>query len=119
MSGHSFEDAARALETRETLRGSFEIGGESYPLEVREPTLGELDELETELGEDAGEEELIRELIGRYLENPDVDAADTGISKLRPLFEGMQAAFQGGDVFDDAEEAMPIEGNGQASISPQ
>jgi len=119
MPGHSFEDAARALESRETLRGSFEIGGESFPLEVREPTLGELDELETELGDDAGEEELVRELVDRYLEKPEIEATDTGISKLRPLFEGMQDAFQGGDAFDAAEEAMPMEGNGQPSISPQ
>jgi len=114
MSEHTFDDAARALETRDTLRGTFEIGGEEYPLEVQEPTLGELDELEADLGEEAGEEELIRELIDRYLVRPEVDADDTGISKLRPLFEGMQAAFQGGDVFDDAEAAMPLDDEGNA-----
>jgi hypothetical protein len=113
MSENSFEDAARALESRETLRGSFSIADDHYPLEVQEPTLGELDELEAELGADAGEEELIRELIDRYLVRPEIDATDTGISKLRPLFEGMQDAFQGGDVFDDAEDAMPLDqGNG-------
>lgn len=112
MSENSFEDAARALESRETLRGTFEVGEETYPLEIQEPTLGELDELEAELDPEAGEEELIRELTDRYLVRPEIDSAETGISKLRPLFEGMQDAFQGGDVFDDAEDAMPLnEGN--------
>ena len=107
-----YEDARRALETREKLEDTFEVNGQEYPLEVQEPTLGELEDLEDDLGEDADEEELIQEMIDRYLLMPEVDPAEMGVSKLRPLFEGMQAAFQGGDTFEAAEAEMPLdEGN--------
>jgi len=112
MTENTLEDTARALQTRDTLDGSCTLGGEEHQIRVREPTLGELDELEAELADDAGEEELFREFVSRYLVAPDIDPADIGISKLRPLFEGMQAAFADGDVFEDAEDAMPLnEGN--------
>ena len=109
---HDFEDAARALETRETLEGTFSIKGETYPLVVEEPTLGELEDLEDDLDEDADEEAVIREMVENYLVDPEVNANAVGVSKLRPLFEGMQEAFQDGDAFEAAEAEMPLdEGN--------
>ena len=106
---HDFEDAARALETRETLEGTFTVGGETYPLVVEEPTLGELEELEDDLGEDADEEAVIRRMIENYLVDPEVDPDAMGVSKLRPLFEGMQEAFQNGEAFEAAEAEMPLD----------
>ena len=114
MTEHTLDDAARALETRETLRGTFAVAGEEYPLEVREPTLGELEEIESDIGTEADEVEAIREIVARYLEAPDVAVDDVGISKLRALFDGMREAWEAGDAFDEAEDAMPLdEGNGR------
>jgi len=111
-----FDDAARALETRDVLRGEFELNGETYPLETLEPTLGEIEELEADLGDDSDELEQIRAFVDNYLEAPAVDPGDLGLSKLRALFEGMREAWNNLDTIEDAEEAMPIEkGNRQTS----
>jgi len=111
-----FDDAARALETRDVLRGEFELNGESYPLETLEPTLGEIEELEAELGDDSDELEQIREFVDNYLEAPAVAPDDLGLSKLRALFEGMREAWNNMDRIEDAEEAMPVE-QGNSPIS--
>jgi len=111
-----FTDAARALETRDVLRGEFELNGETYPLETLEPTLGEIEELEAELGDDSDELEQIREFVDSYLEAPDIDPDDLGLSKLRSLFEGMREAWNNMEQIEDAEEAMPVEsGNRRTS----
>jgi len=118
MSDKSFDDAARALESRDTLRGSFELRNDEYPLEVREPTLDELEDLEAGLEDEADEVEAIREMADRYLIAPEVDPGSVGISKLRALFDGMRDAWEAGDAFDEAEAAMPIdEGNGRRRSS--
>jgi len=118
MPDNNLSDAARALESRDELAGTFEIGGDEYPLEVREPTLDELEELEMELADEADEVEAIRGMAERYLIAPDVAAGDIGISKLRALFDGMREAWESGDAFDEAKEAMPIdEGNGRRRTS--
>jgi len=118
MSDKSFDDAARALESRDTLAGTFEIGGDEYPLEVREPTLDELEDLEAGLNDEADEVEAIREMADHYLIAPDIDPGNVGISKLRALFDGMRAAWEGGEAFEEAQEAMPIdEGNGRRQTS--
>jgi hypothetical protein len=113
-----FDAAARALETRDTLRGEFTINGETYDLLIREPTLGELQELEDDLGGEADEAEAIREMVDEYLEQPQIDPDAVGVSKLFALFEGMREAWQAADVFDEAESEMPIaSGNrGQTSL---
>ena len=107
-----YEDAQRALETREKLENTFQLNGQEYPLKVQEPTLGELDDIEAGLGDDADEETVIREVIDRYLLEPEIDPDAMGVSKLRPLFEGMQEAFQNGEAISNAEAEMPLdEGN--------
>lgn len=115
---HTFDDAARALETRETLRGSVELGGEQYPIEVREPTLDELEDIEHGIGSDADEVEAIREMVDRYLEAPDIAAGDIGISSLRALFDAMRDAWEAGEAFEAAEDQMPLdEGNANRRTS--
>jgi len=111
MSDNTFDDAARALESRDVLRGSFDLRGETYPLELREPTLGELDEIEQGLSDDAEDIDLYRELVGRFLEAPDVAADDMGIGKLEALFAGMREAWDNSDVIEEATKQMPLEGN--------
>jgi hypothetical protein len=108
MTDNTLDDAARALQTRDVLTGSFELRGEEYPLEAAEPTLDELEELEQSIEAD-GEVEEMRALIDRYLDAPDVDAGTIGVGKLRALFEGMTAAWNNMDNFEEAEEAMPVE----------
>ena len=109
MSDKDLEASAAALRETEELDGTW---GDGYLLVVEEPTLGELEDLEDDLDEDADEEDLIQEMVDRYLLEPEVEPSEVAVSKLRPLFEGMQEAFQGADAFEDAESEMPLdEGN--------
>jgi len=108
---HDFDDAARALETRQILDGSFSIDGNEYPLRIQEPTLGELEEIDAESGPDADEAEVIRRIVDRYLEAPVVDVDEIGVSKLFSLFKGMRQTWEQSDAFANAREEMPVEGN--------
>jgi len=108
---HDFDDAARALETRQILDGSFSLDGDEYPLRIQEPTLGELEDIDDEAGPDADEAEIIREIADRYLEAPVVDVDEIGVSKLFALFEGMRETWEQSDAFANAREEMPVEGN--------
>jgi hypothetical protein len=108
---HDFDDAVRALETRQMLDGSFSLNGNEYPLRIQEPTLGELEDIDAESGPDAGEAEVIRRIADRYLEAPAVDVDEIGVSKLFALFEGMRETWEQSDAFADAREEMPVEGN--------
>jgi len=108
---HDFDDAARALQTRQILDGSFSVNGNEFPLRIQEPTLGELEEIDAESGPDADEAEVIREIADRYLEAPAVDVDEIGVSKLFALFEGMRETWEQSDAFADAREEMPVEGN--------
>jgi hypothetical protein len=113
MTDTDFADAARALETRDRLTGSFEVGGEEYPLELREPTLGELEEIDAELADEADEVEAIRRIVGEYLIRPEVDVGDIGVGKLRALFLGMRSTWEELGAYEAAREEMPVEGNGR------
>jgi len=114
MPDKTLEEAQRALETTDELEGSFTLKGEEYPLEVHEPTLNELEDLEAGLNDAADEVEAMREMTDKYLIAPDTDAGRVGISKLRALFDGMREAWEDGKAFDEAQDAMPIdEGNGR------
>jgi len=108
---HNFDDAARALQTRQILDGSFELDGDEYPLRIQEPTLGELEDIDEESGENADEAEIIRRIADRYLEAPAVDVDEIGVSKLFALFDGMRATWEQSDAFADARQEMPVEGN--------
>jgi hypothetical protein len=111
-----FADTRRALESRDTLTGTFEIDGREYPIELVEPTLDELEEIDEQIGENSDESEAIRMMIDRYLERPAVNADEIGISKLFAVFEGMRSTWQGNGQFDDARGEMPVEtGNSQTS----
>jgi hypothetical protein len=111
MPDNTFDDAARALETRDTLTGSFELSGERYPLKLQEPTLGELEEIDAELAEGAEEVEAIRQITDQYLIEPQVDVDSIGIGKLRSLFIAMRECWGDMENFETAEEEMPLEGN--------
>jgi hypothetical protein len=111
-----FADTRRALESRDKLEGTFEIDGREYPIELVEPTLDELEEIDEEIGDSADESEAIKLMIDRYLERPAVNADEIGISKLFALFEGMRDTWQGTGQFEQARQEMPVEtGNSQTS----
>jgi hypothetical protein len=110
-----FKDAARALETRDKLDGSFEIGGESYPIQLREPTLGELEDIDAELSDEADEVDAIRRIVDEFLIAPDINPDDIGVGKLRSLFVGMRETWETSDEIESATEEMPIEGNPRQS----
>jgi hypothetical protein len=104
-----FADSRRALESRDTLTGTVEIDGREFPIEVIEPTLDELEEIDEEIGENADESEAVRMMIDEYLERPAVTPSEMGVSKLFAVFEAMRECWQGGETFADAREQMPVE----------
>jgi len=108
---YNFDDAARALQTRQMLDGTFKLDGDEYPLRIQEPTLGELEDIDEESGENADEAEIIRRIADRYLEAPAVDVDEIGVSKLFALFDGMRETWEQSDAFADARQEMPVEGN--------
>jgi hypothetical protein len=109
MNDNTFDETARALTSRDELNGTCEINGDELPIRVAEPTIGELEAIEEEVGADGDETDAIREMVSRYLVAPEVSADDIGVSKLYALFDAMNATWQQGEVFDEAEEAMPVE----------
>jgi hypothetical protein len=111
-----FADTRRALESRDKLEGTFEIDGREYPIELVEPTLDELEDIDEQIGDDGDEAEAIRMMIDEYLERPVVDPDQIGVSKLFAVFEGMRDCWQGNGQFEDARGEMPVEtGNSQTS----
>jgi hypothetical protein len=111
-----FADTRRALETRDKLTGTFELDGREYPIELIEPTLDELEEIDEEIGKKGDESDAIRMMIDKYLERPAVNADEIGVSKLFAVFEGMRETWQGESSFADAREQMPVDsGNSQSS----
>ena len=108
-----FDEAADLLTDRATFDGTAEIDGQTIPIRVREPTLGELEEIEAELPDDAEEVDAAREMVDEYLLKPDIDATDLGITRAMALFLGMRRTWQQTDTFDDVREELELdEGNG-------
>jgi hypothetical protein len=106
----NFDAAADALKSQDTLTGTFEIAGSEYPLQVEEPTLGELEAIDNGLADSADEIEAIRHMVDDFLLKPDVDPDAIGVGKLQALFLGMRETWEMSDAFDNAREEMPIEG---------
>jgi hypothetical protein len=106
----NFDDAADALKSQDTLTGTFEIGNTEYPLEVQEPTLGELEAIDDGLSDSADEIEAIRHMVDDFLLKPAVDPDAVGVGKLQALFLGMRETWEMSDAFSNAREEMPIEG---------
>jgi len=105
--------AAEALTQRQHFDHYVEVDGDQIPITVREPTLGELEEIEQGLPDDAEEIDAARRIIDRYLEAPAIDANDLPMGRAMALFYAMQEAWQQSDVFEQAREEMPVEsGNG-------
>lgn len=108
----TFEEAADLLTERATFDGLAEIGDQTIPIRVREPTLGGLEEIEAGLPDDAEEVDAARELIDEYLLEPTVAAKDLGITRAMALFVGMRRTWQQTDAFDDVREELDLdEGN--------
>jgi len=116
MTANTLDDAARVLDSRSVLDGTWTYNGEEYPLTTIEPTLGEIEELEAELGDGSDELEQIRVFLEKYLKSPEKDPDELGLTKLRALFEGMREAWNDMEQIEDAEEAMPVE-QGNSPIS--
>lgn len=115
MSGDdpAFEDAAAALTERATFDGSVSVDGQDVPIRVREPELGELEEIEAGLSEDAEDVDVAREMIDRYLMRPDIDAGDLGITRALMLFAAMRDTWQQAEAIADARAELELdEGNG-------
>lgn len=109
-----FDETAAVLTDRATFDGVVELNGQQLPIRVREPQLGELDAIEEDLPDDAEEVDAAREMIDRYLERPEIDAVDLGITRAMALFVGMRETWQQADAFEAATDEMPLdnEGNG-------
>jgi len=50
----------------------------------------------------------VQSVLDEKLVNPSPDVENTGMSKLRALFEGVMLAWQESDEVADAKEEMPL-----------
>jgi len=110
-----FADAAAALTERATFDGTVSLDGTRYPIRVQEPQLGELEAIEAELPDDAEEVDAAREMVDRYLLEPDIDASNLGLTRAMALFGAMRETWEQADAFQDAVEAMPLDDEGNAN----
>jgi hypothetical protein len=104
-----FGEAADLLTERATFDGTAELEGQKLPIRVREPELGELEELEAELPEDAEEVDVAREMVDEFLIKPEIDPSTLGVSRAMSLFLGMRSTWQQADAFEEAREALEVE----------
>jgi hypothetical protein len=88
--------------------------GNEYEIEVREPTMGEIEALERRADEgDLSEDEAQELLWDEYLLDPDLDYKQTGASWIAPITNAIYSAFAGGEDIDEALDAVQTdEGNG-------
>jgi hypothetical protein len=104
-----FSDTADALTSDSTLETTLSLEGDTLPVKMREPDLGELDEIEEDLPDDAEDIEVAREMIRRLLIKPEVSAADIPMSRALALMAEMQSAIQDSDAVQHAQEQMPLD----------
>lgn len=110
-SDEKWQEAQTVAESRETYLGEWNWNGDTLPLKAEAPSIGELEDIEERL-EDAGqEEEVMGELVGKYLVKPEVDPANIDSPKLGALFAGLQVAWSDAVDTSEIEERMPLEGN--------
>lgn len=109
---HTTADTKEFLTSRETISATIERDGDEYPLKVRDITRDELTELEERAGDGPeAEEQVIREAIGEYLIEPDVDPDSVPTQKLSLLFGHLMRAWSGADEVGDAMDDLQIQGN--------
>jgi hypothetical protein len=108
----SFEKGAALLTDRATFEGTVQIDGATIPIEVDEPTLEELEEIEAGLPEDAEEVDVAREMVDRYLRRPEIEAKTLGVTRALAVFAGLQQTWKQADAFEQAKAEMELpEGN--------
>lgn len=104
-----FGEAADLLTEQATFDGVAELEGQKLPIRVREPELGELEELEAELPEDAEEVDVAREMVDEFLIKPEIDPSALGVSRAMSLFLGMRSTWQQADAFEEARAELEID----------
>jgi hypothetical protein len=104
-----FGEAADLLTEQATFDGVAELEGQKLPIRVREPQLGELEELEAELPDDAEDVDVAREMVDEFLIRPEIDPSTLGVTRAMSLFLGMRSTWQQADAFEDARAALEVE----------
>jgi len=104
-----FGEAADLLTEQATFDGVVELEGQKLPIRVREPQLGELEELEAELPDDAEDVDVAREMVDEFLIRPEIDPSTLGVTRAMSLFIGMRSTWQQADAFEEAREALELD----------
>jgi len=104
-----FGEAADLLTEQATFDGVAELEGQKLPIRVREPQLGELEELEAELPDDAEDVDVAREMVDEFLIRPEIDPSTLGVTRAMSLFIGMRSTWEQADAFEDARAALEVE----------
>jgi|APHM01.1.fsa_nt_gi hypothetical protein len=106
-----FAEGADLLTDDATFDGVVEVNGQRLPIRVREPKLGELEELEAGLPDDAEDVDVAREMVDEFLVKPDIDPSTLGVTRAMSLFLGMRETWEQAEAFERAREELQIEGN--------
>lgn len=113
----SYEDTAAELTSRGTIEEEILLGGEPFPIELRDITESELEELEERTLDEEGnidpeaESDVMREAIEEYLVQPEVEVDDIPTHKRSQLWFGMQLTWSGVEDIQAAMEEMELPGN--------
>jgi len=102
-------DAADVLTSRSTLTEELELDGQTITVEFREPSKGELDDLEKDLDGDAAEEDEAALIVDEFLSEPDVDASEIGYTKLLAVYSAFQRAIMNSEAIEAAREQMELD----------
>lgn len=107
------QDAESILTSRSTFEAEVSLNDEqTVEIEVREPKLDELDEIDAELPDEAQEVDYARAFIDEFLSAPDVAGSQMGMTKALAVFSAMQQAIQRSDAIENARAEMDLaEGN--------
>jgi hypothetical protein len=106
-----YSATADALTGRSELETTLTISGDSLPIKMREPDLGELDAIEEDLPDDAEDIDVAREMIDRLLLEPDISPSDIPMGHALALMAEMQNTIQNSDAVKRAQEQMPLDQN--------
>lgn len=98
---------ADILTSRDRLEGTATIGNDEIDVVTTAPTIGELQDLDDQIGENPGEEaELILATIDDHLIKPDVEAEDIPLNNVMALWVDLQQIWAQNDRIEEAMQEL-------------
>lgn len=112
MTDKTTNDTGEFLTERDTIEATLHVDDREFPIEVRDVTRDELEDIEDKSGDGPeAEEEAMREVIREYLVAPDVDPDEMMMRKRHLVWFGIQEAWSGVKDIQAAMDELELPGN--------